>query len=79
MVPPKGFLKTFNPVAKFLAVKTVVFFTYWQFLCVGLTPDLTADEVTWYKHGRYESIQRVKAPFPQTKLIIISSIFNFRA
>ena len=40
----KTFLKQYHPVAKFVAVKTVIFFTFWQGLVIDLVPGPTAEE-----------------------------------
>jgi len=40
----KVLLAPFHPVWKFLAVKSVVFLTYWQGLLVGIIPGLSAEE-----------------------------------
>ena len=40
----KTFLKQFHPVSKFVAVKTVIFMTFWQGLVIDMVPGLGEEE-----------------------------------
>jgi len=41
----KSVLSPFRPVRKFMAVKSIVFMTYWQQLAVAAFPGLTPEQV----------------------------------
>ena len=63
----KSFLQPFHPVSKFVAVKVVVFMTYWQSFVVDMIPG-HAGEVAhkWMVHCRlYAPPHKLHvAPFP---------------